>query len=171
MSHGMRFIVISALLGSLVSCILPTSGSDTTTNVRECALDVTLSPTEAHVGDVVQLLGGPFTQPDDTIVRVAGVTAALGDSVPCALCDACVVREACVCAGACATCDDECADCTPTLAFTVPDVAPGVTSVVLVNSFGATGDLWLTVLPAPVDTDVPVDTDTDVPPDTDTDTP
>lgn len=164
----MRFIVISALLGSVAGCILPTGGSEPTTNVQECSLDVALSPTEAHVGDVVQLLGGPFTQPDDTIVRVDGVAAVLGDTTRCELCDACVAEQGCSCVHACATCEAACADCTPTLAFTVPDVAPGVTSVVLVNSFGATGDLLLTVLPAPVDTDVPVDTDTDVPPDTDT---
>ncbi len=165
----MRFIVLSGLFASLISCVLPTSGSSTSTNVDECAVGATLSPLEAHVGDVVQLLGGPLTGSDDTIVRVSGVQAELGTTTRCELCDACVVREACDCANACPTCDAECADCTPSLAFTVPDVAPGLAPVSLINSFGATNELVLTVLPTPIDTDV--DTDTDVPVDTDTDTP
>ena len=161
MTPGMRICALSVLLLSFVGCVLPTSSSSTTTTLGECSLDATLSLAEAHVGDQVAIGGGPFTGPDDTIVRVGGVQATLVDvdRSGCELCDACVTGDATCRCGTCAACDAACADCSEAVSFYVPEVPAGANSVVLINRYGATTALSIDVLPTVADTDVPADTD------------
>ncbi|MEC7946503.1 MAG: hypothetical protein VX265_02980 [Myxococcota bacterium] len=103
----------------------------------------------ARPGDPVTLGGTPLTTDWDTVVYVGGVEAEVTalDRVGCETCDACRVESLCTECGDCDDCDRVCAEqCDEFLTFLVPEVAPGIVDVWLINRHGRSDALPLTVL-------------------------
>lgn len=109
-------------------------------------------------GDVVTLVGTPFTRVNDTAIRVDGLPATVTEVVRegCAECDACAAATCLPCTS-CPDCDAVCEACVEQVRFVVPDVAIGDRAVVLVNAYGTSDPAFLVVGAA--DTDVDTDTD------------
>ncbi len=106
------------------------------------------SAVEVRAGDTVALAGGPFTTVADTQVRVDGLTAEVLEVTRegCTVCDAC--RDEYGCSDDCAV---SCTDCVETTRFVLPDAPPGGAEAVLVNGWGASDPIELTVLPTDTD--------------------
>lgn len=116
-----------------------------------CELTAILSPSSAAPGDLVTLLGGPLTEPYDTLVQIDGIVATVEDverSGGCFDCDLCR-SETLSCGG----CTDRCVECVETLTFNAPDLAPGAYVLVLTNAYGTTGPIEFSIVgPATTDT-------------------
>lgn len=109
-------------------------------------------------GDVVTLIGTPFTRAPDTAIRLDGAAAAVTEVVRegCDECDTCEAATCLPCTS-CPDCDAVCTACVERVRFVVPAVAVGDRPVVLVNAYGASDPAFLLVYPA--DTDDTDDTD------------
>ena len=138
---------VAGLISSLLMAGCP---QQTTTPTDLCAVEMSLSPSEALPGDTVDAVGGPFTFVADTTVRVDGFTAEVLEierSEDCLFCDACVESAGCTgCERSCPDCDAICETCIETTRFVVPEVPPGERPVVLLNRYGATDSESLLVL-------------------------
>ena len=151
------------------------SGCTTTTTATTytCTVDGALSTDSAAVGATVVFAGGPLTESSDTRVLVGGVPASnvVVTRDECTLCDACREASTSTCSpcGRCAPCEDTCATCVQTVSFVIPEVAPGLTRVTVLNAYGAT-EQPLTIVEAAVDSDAP-DTDASAPETSDSDSP
>lgn len=121
------------------------------TTFLQCDLAFTAPTVGAAPGTEVQLVGGPLTEPYDTILRVSGVDAVVQDvERDCAACDECRAEAGCVSCGACTkSCDETCAtECVETLTFVVPEVEAGPTAIVVLNSWGVSPAVPFEVLAA-----------------------
>ena len=129
---------------------------------QQCDLEIVLAPDTAAPGARVVATGGPFSEPYDTTVTVAGLVAddLEIERIDCDTCDECREGAECLSCGTCVACVEECAPCVETLAFSVPTGAPpGATTVAVLNAFGGSDAIPFTVLAAPDTGDTaPVDT-------------
>jgi len=148
--------MLTALLILTLGCT-----TTTTTTVSVCTLEVTeTTPAEAAAGESVVLTASPTTTVFDSLVTVAGVSADITDitRTECEACDACREVNACLACGDCDVCDVSCAaECVETVTFTMPSVGVGVQPVQLLNAYGASQPVDVTVLDVASDTG---DTDT-----------
>lgn len=148
-----------ALVLTLGGCVDPLGSV-----LDQCALVVDLTPSEGPVGTEVVALGGPFSNPSDTIVRVGGVDArVLGvERQDCLVCDACRLDQDCTSCDTCDACAVECEPCEQTVTFQVPEVPAGERAVVVLNRHGNGDDATFTVLGngTPLETDSATETDT-----------
>ena len=125
-----------------------------------CEIEVAPSAVAGAPGDVVVLSGGPQTTHFDTRIEVGGIPAAVLDVVrnsDCETCEECRIEAGCVVCGTCLgteiddpttreSCfgdpfDDAspgaCGRCEESVSFVVPALAPGPTTVVVINAHGA----------------------------------
>jgi hypothetical protein len=118
--------------------------------LQQCELDLALDTDEAMVGDVVTASGRPITGEIDTAVRVGSEAAVIVDvdrpQPACEGCDACRVRVQCGVCEECGVCDQFCAECVEIVSFEIPDLAPGDAAVTVVNSYGVSAPLPLTIV-------------------------
>ena len=134
-----------------------------------CTVDLAFERERGAPGDEIVVTGDPLTYLRDTIVVVGGVTAEIRDltrSDACTDCDSCREEAGCAQCGLCAgvpldgdrrtecfgdpyaSTDGLCGECVQTLTFVVPDVAPGPTTVVVLNGTGQSNAAPFEVLAA-----------------------
>lgn len=113
-----------------------------------CSLGVpVLSTTEAAPGDQVTVTVAPLTAAWDTAITVGPARATVVDLARegCDTCDTCRATEGCSQCGECSACETDCATCVETVTFLVPEVAAGTWPVEIVNEFGRSERVNLTV--------------------------
>lgn len=159
-------------------------GSTAVDEYEVCVLDVTFEPTSGAPGTEIAVTGTTLTEVRDTRVEVGGVRATVSSVVRegCDTCDECRFDAGCAPCGLCPGLDLEpdvrtacfgdpladppivgdCAACTESMVFVVPEVAPGPTSVVIFNRNGQSEPVAFEVLPgATTPTDTGADTATE----------
>jgi len=106
-----------------------------------------LAPAEARPGETVVATTGPLTAAFDTAVSVGGTAAKVTalDRTTCDECDTCRDAADCSSCDECTSCATECSTCVETVSFTVPDLAPGATTVTVTNLHAASRAAALTV--------------------------
>jgi hypothetical protein len=135
--------------------LLLACGTTTIDISKDC--DVRLgepTPNEAAVGAVVSASISPATTHWDTAVYVGGERAPVSEivRVGCEACDTCKEDAGCLSCSDCDDCDAICeAECIETVVFSIPDLPPGATDVVLYNGHGGSNTQLLQVNP-PSDT-------------------
>jgi len=183
-----RWLAVASALG-LTGC-----GVAAIDQFETCELDVTLEVASAAPGQEVVLLGGPQTSPYDTRVEVGGVPAevvGIERNAACSTCETCRTDAECLVCGTClgAALDDAnrvacfgdpfegtkgiCGDCEEQVAFVVPQLPAGPTTIVVLNRNGASAPLAFAIEGATsstadtastlTDTAPPTPTPTDVP--------
>jgi hypothetical protein len=144
--------LLPLLLPLLAAC-----PEDPVASLQRCDVELTLDTDAAPPGEAVTARGGPYTEPVDTVVRVASVQAPVLEisRESCGACDLCRVEATCAVCGPCEPCDEDCAPCLESVRFQVPDVPGGPAPVVLANAFGTSEPATLDVQADPDDTDAP----------------
>jgi hypothetical protein len=129
----------------LTSCLIPTS--TVVVDLDQCEVNIATDVESAAPGDTVTLGGGAFTEAFDTVVTVDGTRAQVAAVTrdDCSECDQCRQFAQCNDCEACTECDETCSTCNQTVDFVVPAIAPGPSSVVLVNQYATSNTVMLTV--------------------------
>lgn len=128
------------------------TGCPTTTPsvLEQCELDLALDTDQAMVGDTVTAQGRPVTGEIDTAVTVSGLLAEITDvdrvMPECEACDSCRVTADCGVCEECGICDASCAECIEIVSFVIPEVEPGEHAVTVVNSYGVSPPMPITVV-------------------------
>ena len=138
----MRALSTFGPMAGLVSSLLMAGcPQQTTTTTDLCAVEMSLSPSEALPGDTVDAVGGPFTFVADTTVRVDGFTAEVLEierSEDCLFCDACVESAGCTgCERSCPDCDAICETCIETTRFVVPETRGSLSHMLIAHRGGS----------------------------------
>ena len=127
----------------------------TPSTLEQCELDLALDTDSAMVGDTVTAFGRPITAEIDTAVTIDGQLAALVDvdraQPACETCDACRLTAGCGVCEECGVCATFCTVCIEYVAFAIPEVEPGEHAVTVVNSYGVSASMPLTVVAPPDD--------------------
>jgi hypothetical protein len=134
---------------------------------ESCELELVPAVASARAGDEVVLGGGPLTAAYDTRVEVGGVPAevvSVERSAECSTCETCRLEADCLICGTCLGAElDEarrvecfgdpfegtegvCGECEESLAFVVPPLPAGPTTVVVINGAGTSGALPFEIL-------------------------
>jgi hypothetical protein len=126
----------------------------TTSVVTLGTCDVALfapSLTEVRPGEPLTMGATPLTTDWDTVVYVGGIQAEVTalSRVGCTTCDTCRSESLCTECGDCDNCDRLCVEqCDESLTVLVPDVAPGLSEVWIINRHGRSETLEVTILAA-----------------------
>ncbi len=135
----------------LTLLLLAACETTSTSGTATCSLGVpTLAPTSAAPGEQVTMTATPLSEAWDTAVTVGASRATIVDldRSTCEECDDCRDTGGCSRCGECTDCEETCATCVETVTFVVPELEPGTWTVELVNRYGRSEQVQLTVTAA-----------------------
>ena len=122
----------------------------------KCTVEIEqISPTPLIAGQQATMTAKPMSEPWDSRISIgqSSVLAASLERIGCEECDSCRARYNCLDCFDCDSCDVLCQDtCSEQLTFQVPNALEGDFQLYLVNRFGQSQPLSISVYPQPFDT-------------------